>query len=257
MTIVSRVFGNIKRGGMRRTALGLLAVPLVMQSCEPACTPVEPAPPRSIEQRSHRDERPGAPDHRLPRGRHAGRQGRAGHRQHPRRRADRHRGHRATSATSPTIPEGPRRVGDREHQPGRRRRSTPTERQRRRPQPQLRPRLWQPNDCSVDPALLRRHGGPRASRSRRPSPPSSLEDQAEDDGVVPRPAARRSTGPSSWGWRTRPCSAPTRRRSGTPCDRELLADRLLRRQRHRSAATPTSRARRRSSSSCRPASPAR
>ncbi len=42
MTIVSRVFGNIKRRGMRRTALGLLAVPLVMQSCQPACTPTEP-----------------------------------------------------------------------------------------------------------------------------------------------------------------------------------------------------------------------
>ena len=42
MTIVNRVFGNIKRRGMRRTALGLLAVPLVMQSCQPACTPTEP-----------------------------------------------------------------------------------------------------------------------------------------------------------------------------------------------------------------------
>jgi protein MpaA len=51
VTIVSRVFANIKRRGMRRTALGLLAVPLVMQSCEPACTPVEPAPPRTIEER--------------------------------------------------------------------------------------------------------------------------------------------------------------------------------------------------------------
>jgi murein peptide amidase A len=48
VTIVSRVFGKMKRRGTRRTALGLLAVPLVMQSCQPACTPVEPTPPRSI-----------------------------------------------------------------------------------------------------------------------------------------------------------------------------------------------------------------
>jgi len=44
----SRLFAKITRGGVRRTALGLLAVPLLMQSCEPACTP---AGPRTIEQR--------------------------------------------------------------------------------------------------------------------------------------------------------------------------------------------------------------
>jgi hypothetical protein len=57
VTIITRLFGNTRRRGMRRAALGLLAVPLVMQSCEPACTPVEPAAragltaPRIIEQR--------------------------------------------------------------------------------------------------------------------------------------------------------------------------------------------------------------
>jgi protein MpaA len=54
VTIVSRVFGNIKRRGVRRTALGLLAVPLVMQSCQPACTPTEAPPaatgPRALPQ---------------------------------------------------------------------------------------------------------------------------------------------------------------------------------------------------------------
>jgi protein MpaA len=37
---------------MRRAALGLLAAPLVMQSCQPACAPAEPAAPRVIEQRT-------------------------------------------------------------------------------------------------------------------------------------------------------------------------------------------------------------
>jgi murein peptide amidase A len=50
VTIVSRVVGKFKRGGVRRTALGLLAVPLLMQSCEPACTPVGPAAPRALPQ---------------------------------------------------------------------------------------------------------------------------------------------------------------------------------------------------------------
>jgi murein peptide amidase A len=45
---ISRLFVSTKRRGVRRAALGLLAVPLVMQSCEPACPP---APPRTIEQR--------------------------------------------------------------------------------------------------------------------------------------------------------------------------------------------------------------
>ena len=45
----SRLVGKFKRGGVRRTALGLLAVPLLMQSCEPACTPIEPATPRNVE----------------------------------------------------------------------------------------------------------------------------------------------------------------------------------------------------------------
>ncbi len=48
MGLIRRLFVSSKRRGVRRAALGLLAVPLVMQSCEPACTP---APPRVIEQR--------------------------------------------------------------------------------------------------------------------------------------------------------------------------------------------------------------
>jgi protein MpaA len=51
VTFLSRMVMSSKRRGVRRAALGLLAVPLVMQSCEPACVPLEPAPPRVIEQR--------------------------------------------------------------------------------------------------------------------------------------------------------------------------------------------------------------
>ena len=50
MTIASRLFGTTRRRGVRRAAFGLLAVPLVMQSCAPACVPIEPTPPRALEQ---------------------------------------------------------------------------------------------------------------------------------------------------------------------------------------------------------------
>jgi murein peptide amidase A len=50
VTIASRLFGTTRRRGVRRAAFGLLAVPLVMQSCAPACVPIEPTPPRVLPQ---------------------------------------------------------------------------------------------------------------------------------------------------------------------------------------------------------------
>jgi murein peptide amidase A len=49
---INRFLASTRRRGTRFAAGGLLAIPLLMGSCEPACTPAAPAVPRVSEQRT-------------------------------------------------------------------------------------------------------------------------------------------------------------------------------------------------------------
>ena len=51
MTMITELIVAARRRTTRLAAGGLLAVPLLIGSCEPACTPAAPAAPRSIEER--------------------------------------------------------------------------------------------------------------------------------------------------------------------------------------------------------------
>ena len=211
-TITRRV-ASARRRARRAYAGGMLAMPLLMAQCQPACEPLtSPPAPRVIEQRDLGTTwqgrtitayRVGTP----------GRQGRPRHRVDPRRRAGGHRDRRAR-ARRRRDPRRARRLDHPDDQPRRQRDERRGQRRRRRPEPQLAARLGADRLRRRPPELLR----PRrrsASPSRRRWPTSSRRSSpVSPSGTTP--SVRWSTAPASTASPTPPCSTCTPQAVGYP-----------------------------------------